>query len=190
MSLTVGRFFFGPRLPSSAGREISSNPASRAAGGGSPGTASQKCLQSRLDVLDASLENTADDVAIVDALNAVFFEDSVLQQCDAALELFDIDQQEIALLLCRQAEDSFHFFNHAKIGLKVRLKGENCGRAELTTAMRANVGKHDPARVDERRSARRPPARRGNRLPRPGRTPDAGSARRGSGWQAGRLSAS
>ena len=77
-------------------------------------------LQAGFDVLDAALEDAADDVAVADAFDVVFFEHTVFEQGDAAFELLDVDQEQIALLLLREAEDALYFFNHGKGGLSDR----------------------------------------------------------------------
>ena len=69
-------------------------------------------LQSGLDILDAPLVNAAHDVAVALALDAVFFELAVLEQGHTSLESFDADDQFVAGLATRQAENFFHFFYH------------------------------------------------------------------------------
>ena len=46
------------------------------------------------------------------ALDAIFFEPAVFEQRDAALEFFDVDDEFVAGLATRQAQNSFHLFYH------------------------------------------------------------------------------
>src|SRR5450432_3321798 len=65
-----------------------------------------------LDILDPAFVNAARDVARPLAFDAIFFELSILEQRDAALEFFDTDDQFVAGLATRQPENSFHLFYH------------------------------------------------------------------------------
>ena len=73
-------------------------------------------LEAGFDVLDAALEDAADDVAVADALDGVFLQDTVLQEGNAAFELFDVDEQKVVGPLLGEPEHPFNFFDH---GLKM-----------------------------------------------------------------------
>ena len=65
-------------------------------------------------LLDAALEDGADDVAVALALDGVFLEDTVFEQGDAALEPLRIDDELGAGLARGQANHAFDAFGHGK----------------------------------------------------------------------------
>ena len=54
-----------------------------------------------------------DDVAGAVAFDAIFLEPAILEQGDAALEFLDADDEFVAGLATRQAQNSFHLFYHS-----------------------------------------------------------------------------
>jgi hypothetical protein len=71
-------------------------------------------LEAGLDVLDAALEDAADDVLVALALDGVFLEDAVLEQGDAAFEFLDVDDDAVAAnrIGLADAEESFDVLDH------------------------------------------------------------------------------
>ena len=53
-------------------------------------------LEAGLDVVDAALEDAADDVLVALAFDGVFLEHAVLEQGDAAFEFLDVDDDAVA----------------------------------------------------------------------------------------------
>ena len=99
-------------------------------------------LQSGLDVFDPPFVNAARDVAVALALDAIFFELSVLEQGDAPFEFLDGDDEFVAGLATRQSENFFHFFYHgaAKLLKSLRDSGVDFYHRPTGRARRAGIG--------------------------------------------------
>ena len=71
-------------------------------------------LEALLDVAHAALEDAADDVLVAFALDGVFLQHAVLEECDAAFEFLDIDDNAVATGRIRSADaqQSFDALNH------------------------------------------------------------------------------
>jgi len=71
-------------------------------------------LKAVLDVLDAALEDAADDVVVAFAFDRVLFEHAFLEQRDPALEFLDVDDDGVAAkrVGSADAEKSFELLDH------------------------------------------------------------------------------
>ena len=60
-------------------------------------------LQSHFDVPDLTLVNAADDIARAFTFDAVFLQETILEQCDTRLEFFHAQYEFVASLAGRKA---------------------------------------------------------------------------------------
>ena len=68
-------------------------------------------LETVFNVANAAFENAAYDVPIVGALDVIFFEHSVLEERDALLQFFDVDDEFVARWAWCESDELFHFFD-------------------------------------------------------------------------------